>query len=415
MSYDARVFTVLVASPGDVQEERQAIADIIHEWNNLNSRDRSIVLLPLRWETHAHPEMGAEPQSIINRQIVNECDMAVGVFWTRLGTPTATAESGSAEEISRVGESGKPVMMYFSNAPVPPRDLDLNELARLREYRTQHYPQGLIEQYSSIQEFRDKFTRQMSAKIMEMAANDAKRQSAEAETTGDTIEGVELLALSVVRGPDRTDLDNPVVIRRVICIDREKVPDYVDSTPTQMRPVAIGTPRIEYGPLIIQSGQNVNYYRRLVEYIEKMSTQLHFSFGLETFHSAVRDVHVQMRMTTDGSLSLSASPSYIPPSKEMSGYVINYGDSTAQVPGSFELSRVSRGEWELEFDIPVVQVGRTVFSPPIYTYVNGNSNLRCEATIYSSESKPFLLTRAIELQVEADEESYIEILKKFEA
>ncbi|WP_329220588.1 hypothetical protein [Streptomyces microflavus] len=414
MSYDARVFTVLVASPGDVQEERQEIAKIIHEWNNLNSRDRSIVLLPLRWETHAHPEMGAEPQVIINRQIVNECDMAVGVFWTRLGTPTSTAESGSAEEISRVGESGKPVMMYFSNAPVPPGDLDLKELARLRDYQAQNYPQGLIEQYSSIQEFRDKFTRQLSAKVMEIAANDAKRQSAEAETAGDVLEGNELLTLSVAGEPDKQTLENPVILRKLICTDREKIPDYAASK--KSNELRVGSFDMSAGDspgLILREEPNLNYYRRLVEYIENMSTETSFSFGLEASHSAVRDVHAQMRMTTDGSVLISTSPAYTPPSKAKGAFSIAYSGSAVGMPSHIELSRISRGEWDLNFDIPVVQVGRQVYSPPLYMYPTGNSTLRCEATIYSSESKPFLLSHVIELQVQPAEEKYVDILKRF--
>ena len=40
--------------------------------------------------------------------------MAVGVFWTRVGTPTAESESGTAEEMVRVGDAGKPVMLLGS-------------------------------------------------------------------------------------------------------------------------------------------------------------------------------------------------------------------------------------------------------------------------------------------------------------
>ncbi|HEX8866652.1 MAG TPA: hypothetical protein VF821_13435, partial [Lentzea sp.] len=131
MAYDARVFQILIASPGDVPEERDIVTEVIHEWNQLNSRERSIVLLPLRWETHSAPELNERPQSVINRQVVDHCDMAVGVFWTRLGTPTDVADSGTAEEIQRVGESGKPVMLYFSRAKVDLEEVDLAEYARL--------------------------------------------------------------------------------------------------------------------------------------------------------------------------------------------------------------------------------------------------------------------------------------------
>ncbi|MFH0808929.1 MAG: DUF4062 domain-containing protein, partial [Pseudomonadota bacterium] len=88
MSYDARVFSVMIASPGDVEDERKIVADVIYEWNAVHSRNRKIVLLPVGWESHSSPEMGGRPQEIINRQVLDKCDLLVGVFWTRLGTET---------------------------------------------------------------------------------------------------------------------------------------------------------------------------------------------------------------------------------------------------------------------------------------------------------------------------------------
>jgi hypothetical protein len=86
MAFESRVFQLLIASPSDVADERSVITDLVEEWNYANSRERGVVILPLAWETHTSPEMGAPPQTIINRQIVDECDLVVGVFWNRLGT-----------------------------------------------------------------------------------------------------------------------------------------------------------------------------------------------------------------------------------------------------------------------------------------------------------------------------------------
>jgi hypothetical protein len=127
MPYSARVFSILIASPGDVEQERKIVAEVIHEWNDLNAREKSLVLLPLRWETHSSPELGMRPQAVINRQVVDQCDMVVGVFWTRLGTPSGEAASGTVEEIERAGFAGKIIMLYFSNAKVDLETLDLEE------------------------------------------------------------------------------------------------------------------------------------------------------------------------------------------------------------------------------------------------------------------------------------------------
>lgn len=62
--YTANVYNVMLASPSDVDEERQVARDIIWEWNYLHSQDKRIVLLPLGWETHSSPLLGDRPQGI---------------------------------------------------------------------------------------------------------------------------------------------------------------------------------------------------------------------------------------------------------------------------------------------------------------------------------------------------------------
>ena len=120
MAYDARVYRILIAFPSDVEEERDLVASAIQSWNDLYSHARKVVLLPLRWETHAAPEYGTRPQEVINRLIVDECDLLVGIFWTRIGSPTGIADSGTFEEIERVGKAGKPIMLYFSRVEIDP-------------------------------------------------------------------------------------------------------------------------------------------------------------------------------------------------------------------------------------------------------------------------------------------------------
>jgi hypothetical protein len=114
MPYDSRTYRILIASPSDVDEERELVVRIIQEWNDLHSYSRKVVLLSLRWETHTAPDYGTRPQEVINRAIVDDCDLLVGVFWTRIGTPSGeAADSGTLEEIERVANAGKPVMLYL--------------------------------------------------------------------------------------------------------------------------------------------------------------------------------------------------------------------------------------------------------------------------------------------------------------
>jgi len=70
MPYQAMAFRVLIATPGDVTEERQLIRDAISDWNSSHSAKESIVLLPVAWETDTMPETGDRAQSIIDKQII---------------------------------------------------------------------------------------------------------------------------------------------------------------------------------------------------------------------------------------------------------------------------------------------------------------------------------------------------------
>ena len=51
--------------------------------------------------THTTPEMGNDPQTLINKQILEDCDLLLGVFWTKIGTETEKYPSGSVEEIEK--------------------------------------------------------------------------------------------------------------------------------------------------------------------------------------------------------------------------------------------------------------------------------------------------------------------------
>lgn len=164
MSYNATVFKVMIASPSDVAAERSIIREILAEWNIVNSDLKKQVLLPIGWETHSVPEMGDRPQTIINKQILHDCDLLVGVFWTRIGTATGGYASGTVEEIEEHIKTGKPAMLYFSNAPVMPDSIDAGQYERLKDFRQSCQSRGLYEPYFDIQDFRSKFHRQLQLK-----------------------------------------------------------------------------------------------------------------------------------------------------------------------------------------------------------------------------------------------------------
>ena len=175
MSFDAKVFRVLIASPGDVGEERNVIPEIINEWNAVSAAQAKSILMPVKWESHSAPLLGNRPQAIINEQLVNESDLLVGVFWTRIGTHTGVSVSGTAEEIEQFVGQDKPVMLYFSQSPVDPEKIEIDQFTVLRAFKEKMRLKGLTESYSGIPDFRQKFSRQLAINlnsILTQAATD---------------------------------------------------------------------------------------------------------------------------------------------------------------------------------------------------------------------------------------------------
>jgi hypothetical protein len=134
MPFKSETYRVLIASPSDLTEERQAATDAVNEWNALHAAAESVVLLPVKWETHATPESGVRPQAAINRQLVQQCDLLVGMFWTKIGTRSGVAESGTVEEIDQFVAGGKPALLYFSGRPIDPNKIDLKQHRKLRAF-----------------------------------------------------------------------------------------------------------------------------------------------------------------------------------------------------------------------------------------------------------------------------------------
>ena len=58
MSFKSEVHRVLIASPSDLTEEREVATVAINDWNDQHAAEEGVVLLPVKWETHAMPESG---------------------------------------------------------------------------------------------------------------------------------------------------------------------------------------------------------------------------------------------------------------------------------------------------------------------------------------------------------------------
>ena len=189
MAYQATVIPVMIASPGDVSEEREIVREVVHAWNYIHSTKTKVVLMPVSWETHSSPELGSRPQELINSRVLKDCDLLIGVFWTRLGTPTGEAKSGTVEEIERHIDAKKPAMIYFSSKRVTPQSIDATQYQALQEFKEKCKGWGLVEEFESTIDFKEKLGKQLQISI-----RDSPHLQSLFESQPDNAEDVDFLA-----------------------------------------------------------------------------------------------------------------------------------------------------------------------------------------------------------------------------
>ncbi|MFT7387662.1 MAG: hypothetical protein ACI8VC_000903 [Candidatus Endobugula sp.] len=141
MARNETIISVFVASPGDVIDERKALEAIISELNRTWSRTLNLRLELIKWETDIHPSFGAYPQDVINKQLNDAYDVFIALFWSKVGSPTEIAESGTIEEFDRAYQKYQKdpksvdIMVYFKDQAIPPSKMDFEQLQKLQSLK----------------------------------------------------------------------------------------------------------------------------------------------------------------------------------------------------------------------------------------------------------------------------------------
>lgn len=353
MAFSARVFRILIASPSDVTREREAAVQAIQHWNDLNSADRQVVLLPVRWETHSAPEYGQRPQAVINRQVADPSDAVVGIFWTRIGSPTGVADSGTIEEIERAANEGKLVMLYFSTAPVDPDTLSLEQLAKLREFKKKTFPNALIAQFSDTLDFRDKFLKQLDIQVKKLISEQADGSSTSSGSLPATDIDIQF-ADGETEGPLGCLLTKKLTYLKID--NPEDIPDYeiIDEPPElSLEGVA------EIKEIVGKSEINKNYYRQMAFYVT--ARNLFFPFGWWLKNKGIvgaKDVYVDLTFSTEEPVLLYSeeNPTERKPTKERDRYDIYL--RRRGVPSSLEFFKTPVKSLDFDLEINALQPQR---------------------------------------------------------
>jgi hypothetical protein len=153
---------IVVASPGDVEPERNCVEAIAAELNRGVADVLGLRCDVVRWETDAFPGFSqAGSQGHIDTALsIDTSDLVVGIFWKRFGTAVSDAASGTEHEIRSAYKSwelaGCPqIMVYFNQSP--PGDLTPDESAQWEQVkqfqRDPIFRKGLWWEYSGAPSF----------------------------------------------------------------------------------------------------------------------------------------------------------------------------------------------------------------------------------------------------------------------
>jgi hypothetical protein len=161
MSHNVQALRIVVASPADTQPEREAVDSVVTELNRGAAPELGVLLTVTRWETSSYPGFHPSgPQGLIDEILaIPECDVFVGIFWKRLGTPVHDSPSGTLHEFGAAYEAWKAtrkpaIMFYFNEEPYSPRHAEeLQQWARVLDFKEKFPKEGLWWAYKGCASF----------------------------------------------------------------------------------------------------------------------------------------------------------------------------------------------------------------------------------------------------------------------
>jgi hypothetical protein len=114
-----------------------------------------------RWETDTYPGFHPEgPQGLIDPILdIANCDILIGIFWKRFGTPVTDAQSGTEHEFQCAYESwkkrGSPqIMFYFCKKAYTPQSVEeTQQQGKVLEFKKKFPQEGLSWNYKNKGEF----------------------------------------------------------------------------------------------------------------------------------------------------------------------------------------------------------------------------------------------------------------------
>lgn len=153
-----KVYSVFLASPDDVSNERNRVSKVIEKINRFFEH-QNIQFNLIRWEA-MRPGYGESAQDVIESQISQDYDIFVGIMWLTTGS-SDSSESGTIQEYSAAkkrsdeGESVE-IFFYFKEQPLETlSEINAHDLVEVQKFKFNFGKQGLYKSFVSTKEFEE--------------------------------------------------------------------------------------------------------------------------------------------------------------------------------------------------------------------------------------------------------------------
>jgi len=171
-------YYVFLASPGDVNAERDVVRDFFHDFNITDAGNIGLRFEVVDWENYATVGVG-RPQDLITRQTLgrfgDSLALVVGIMAQRFGSPTGSHDSGTEEEfecaLEARGQRGYPEIKWFfrkvKHLDLPAQEPELtravNQWKKVKKFRERIEKErlALCSTFTDTTDFKDRFVRDL--------------------------------------------------------------------------------------------------------------------------------------------------------------------------------------------------------------------------------------------------------------
>lgn len=172
----------LIASPGDVTKERDICEEVFDELNREIGDILGFRFESVRWEKDTHAGCGDYVQDVINQQFEDRYNLVIGIMYSRFGTPTPVAGSGTEEEFDNAYEKWKAgeiddILFYFNLASIPQNILDTKQFEKVQEFKERL--KGLkiyYKEYDGVDNFKSFLKQELSIYVRQKYGKKGKSQ-----------------------------------------------------------------------------------------------------------------------------------------------------------------------------------------------------------------------------------------------